>query len=302
MSAPVHTPFTDNVLPWMAEQRAAGRKTALATLVNVEGRAPRPLGAQVAIDEDGAFVGLISGGCVEPALARDAVAALAHGESRLIRYGEGSPYVDIKLPCGSGIDIFIDACFSDALLAEALAMLSARAPFRLMIDTQGGASFILRDAAEAAACASDVSPFMRAYPPEPVVYVFGDHPAAQATMELLAIAGFRAESADAAQLSAVTAHADEWSAAALFYHDHADEPDLLGALIDKPLFFLGAMGSTTTHAQRLNALSAHGCSDAELARIQGPIGEPIAAATPPEIGVAVTASIIKAWRQKLSAP
>ena len=60
------------------------------------------------------------------------------------------------------------------------------------------------------------------------------------------------------------------------------------------------MGSASTHEQRLDALRARGCGDVELARIQGPIGEPIAAATPPEIGVAVTASIIKAWRQKLS--
>lgn len=301
MSASVIAPFTDNVLPWMAERRALGRKTALASLVHVEGRAPRPLGSQLAIDETGEYVGLISGGCVEAALAREAVQALQRGENRLIRYGEGSAYIDIKLPCGSGIDIFIDAGFGDALLSEALALQEARKPFRLLINMRSGVSTISRDQVSVAG-AADADIFTRYYAPAPIIHLFGDHPAAHATAGLLAIAGYRSEHSDAAEAAALAAHADEWSAAALFYHDHADEPGMLDALLTPPLFFLGAMGGRATHAQRLEALRARGRSEDALARIQGPIGEPIAAATPPEIGVAVTASIIKAWRHKLSEP
>uniref|UniRef100_UPI00147016C3 XdhC family protein n=1 Tax=Streptomyces yerevanensis TaxID=66378 RepID=UPI00147016C3 len=45
----------------------AARPFALATVVDVTGSAPLPVGTSVAVDEDGNAVGSISGGCVEGA-------------------------------------------------------------------------------------------------------------------------------------------------------------------------------------------------------------------------------------------
>ena len=45
--------------------RAAGRRVALGTIVKTWGSAPRPVGAMVAIRDDGQVVGSVSGGCVE---------------------------------------------------------------------------------------------------------------------------------------------------------------------------------------------------------------------------------------------
>jgi xanthine dehydrogenase accessory factor len=64
------------VLPFLDEAMAQGQRVALVTLVGVSGSSPRPLGSQLAVREDGASVGLISGGCVEPSLVLDAVQAI----------------------------------------------------------------------------------------------------------------------------------------------------------------------------------------------------------------------------------
>ena len=47
---------------------AAGKRSAVATVVAIKRSAPRPLGAKMAVCEDGAITGMVSGGCVEGAV------------------------------------------------------------------------------------------------------------------------------------------------------------------------------------------------------------------------------------------
>ena len=84
-----------------------GERCALVTLVGVNGNAPRAEGAQMAVCESGRWAGYISGGCLEQAIALEAVDAIKAGKPKLLRYGKGSPYLDIRLPCGSGLDVFV---------------------------------------------------------------------------------------------------------------------------------------------------------------------------------------------------
>lgn len=81
-------------------------RCALVTLVSIEGSSPRPLGAQMAVSETGDWVGYLSGGCIERTVVTEALDALALGRNRRVRYGKGSPYIDINLPCGSAIELF----------------------------------------------------------------------------------------------------------------------------------------------------------------------------------------------------
>lgn len=90
----------ENVLPRLLDWRRRGLRTALATLVAIDGSFPRALGAQMAIAEDGSAAGYISGGCLEGALISEAQDAMAEHKNRLVRYGKGSKYFDIVLPCG----------------------------------------------------------------------------------------------------------------------------------------------------------------------------------------------------------
>ncbi len=82
----------------------------------------------------------------------------------------------------------------------------------------------------------------------------------------------------------------------LLTHDpKLDDPALNVALRSKA-FYLGALGSTRTHAKRVERMKAAGFSDAELARLHAPIGLDIKAAGPAEIAVSILAEVIAELR------
>src|SRR5262245_37550108 len=64
-----------------------GKQVAIATVVETWGSSPRPPGSQLVIDESGAFVGSVSGGCIEGAVVTEALAAMADGRPRLLEFG-----------------------------------------------------------------------------------------------------------------------------------------------------------------------------------------------------------------------
>src|SRR5947199_9434321 len=68
--------------------RKQGRRVALGTIVKTWGSAPRPVGAMVAIRDDGQVVGSVSGGCVEDDLI-DKVKSrvVAATKPELVTYG-----------------------------------------------------------------------------------------------------------------------------------------------------------------------------------------------------------------------
>ncbi|MEM6366654.1 MAG: XdhC family protein, partial [Planctomycetota bacterium] len=95
----------DNVLPFYAAKAAQGQRVCLVTQFKSDGASPRPVGSQIAVSEDGENFGFITGGCAESAIVHEALIAIRERQSRMIRIGSDSPWFDIKLPCGAGIDI-----------------------------------------------------------------------------------------------------------------------------------------------------------------------------------------------------
>jgi len=93
---------------------------------------------------------------------------------------------------------------------------------------------------------------------------------------------------------------DARTAVVLLTHDpKIDDPALL-AVLPTAAFYIGALGSTRTHAKRLQRLSEAGVEEAARTRIRGPAGLPIGARTPAEIAVSVLAEMTQALR--LSGP
>jgi xanthine dehydrogenase accessory factor len=82
---------------------------------------------------------------------------------------------------------------------------------------------------------------------------------------------------------------------ALAHDPKLDDPGLITALKSK-CFYIGALGSKKTHAGRLERLRAEGFSQADLARIHGPIGLDIGARSPAEIAVSILAEITQTLR------
>ena len=75
---------------------------ALAFVVAANGPSYRPVGALMTISVQGKRQGSLSSGCVEDDITRHALDALEKGQMLLLKYGKGSPYFDITLPCGGG--------------------------------------------------------------------------------------------------------------------------------------------------------------------------------------------------------
>jgi len=89
--------------------RDAGRGVALATVVSTWGSSPRPTGSQLAVDEAGAFVGSVSGGCIEGAVIQEAIAAIADGEPRLLDFGVTNEQAwEVGLACGGRVQVLVE--------------------------------------------------------------------------------------------------------------------------------------------------------------------------------------------------
>jgi xanthine/CO dehydrogenase XdhC/CoxF family maturation factor len=86
-----------------------GLGVALATVVTTWGSAPRPVGSHLAVNERGEFVGSVSGGCIEGAVVREAVASIQDGKPRLLEYGVTHDRAwEVGLACGGTIQVYVE--------------------------------------------------------------------------------------------------------------------------------------------------------------------------------------------------
>ena len=89
--------------------RSQGKDVAIATVVKVYGSAPRPLGAKMAVSQDGEMVGSVSGGCVEGAVIQEALQVLQTGTPKLVPFGISDEAAwDVGLACGGTIEVFVE--------------------------------------------------------------------------------------------------------------------------------------------------------------------------------------------------
>ena len=308
--------FSEYVLTDFLRWRSAGKRAALLTLYNVEPTGPRPAGSQMAVSEDGDFVGFLSGGCVEGALVEEAKSVMEAGENRSIRYGVNSPYFDIELPCGSAIDVYIDVTVSDETAAHLLADIERRQPVRLLTDMRDGSSRIAASDGDSSRLQllRDGETFDRLYRPQLRLVVAGKGPVTAATAEIARAAGMDVhvittedEIADACTASGATVTKtlksnviDAWTACATLFHEHELETPLLAAAMRSDAFYIGALGSRTTHAERTARFLADGFSEHELARIKGPLGISIGSRNPPEIAISLVAEVLQTYRARFA--
>jgi xanthine/CO dehydrogenase XdhC/CoxF family maturation factor len=100
---------TAEIMEQAARWREAGKGVALATVVNTWGSSPRPTGSKLAVDDEGAFVGSVSGGCVEGAVVEEAMAAIRDGRPRLLDFGVSDEQAwEVGLACGGKIEVFVE--------------------------------------------------------------------------------------------------------------------------------------------------------------------------------------------------
>ncbi|MEO0997797.1 MAG: XdhC family protein [Pseudomonadota bacterium] len=306
----------DYVVPALGRMLAAGERVCLATLVQTDGSSPRPCGSQMAVAESGEFLGYLTGGCAEQAIADEGLRAIHNGSGHAMRFGVGSPYLDIQLPCGAGIDVWFDPSIDAAALREIDAARAARQTPALVTATRGGA----KAAVSMTADVLDAGSFRRWYPPLRRLLIVGAGPivtslarqaaATEQAVEVLtpdaqtaaatAAAGVEVDTlGDPAQLDAAVL--DAHTAAVLLFHEHEREPELLTRLLHSACYYVGALGSPRTHAVRLEALRRHGVDETLLGRIHGPVGLDIGARTPAEIAIAILAEMTRVYQRNAPA-
>ncbi len=309
---------------WMG----AKRKVALATVTRTWGSAPRPAGSQMAVRDDGAFSGSVSGGCVEGSVIAEAEAALSDGKARNLKFGVSNEDAwAVGLACGGTIEIHVAPVLAAPQQSAIAALKKARDEKRavaLATDLASGESRVLypgeagTGALEEAARlqarrdesgtveADGKSWFLTLFNPPLDLAIIGAVHIAQPLSRIASLADYAVRIIDPRTAFATQERfpgatlSHDWpdealanapltarSAIVALTHDpKLDDPALIAAL-KSPAFYIGALGSRTTHARRLERLTAQGFAGRELARIHGPIGLDIGARSPAEIAVAI---------------
>jgi xanthine dehydrogenase accessory factor len=95
----------DTIDAWLAQDK----RVALATVVTAEGSTPRPVGAMLALTEDGHLAGSVSGGCIESDVYEHALEVLETGKPQMLRYGFTEDMAfEIGLACGGSVQVYIE--------------------------------------------------------------------------------------------------------------------------------------------------------------------------------------------------
>ncbi len=295
-----------------------GRKPALVTVLSVWGSAPRPAGSHLICDEQGNFEGSVSGGCIEAEVIAQAAEVLQQNEPRDLAFGVSDEDAwAAGLSCGGTIRLLITPY--DAELHRQVSQIIQAQASRRQITARtdlatGQISFIPAPDSAKITLLDDTS-FIRTYRPRPHILVTGAVHIAQALAQMAQITGYdltildpRTGFATPERFPATQINTqwpedffrhnqpDNFTAiAALSHIPHIDDPALIAALASD-CFYIGALGSRKTHAQRLERLTAAGFSTDELTRIHAPIGLAISAQEPAEIAAAILAEIIEAYR------
>jgi xanthine dehydrogenase accessory factor len=97
------------ILPDVRRWKARGERYAVATVIATRRSAPRPVGAKLAVSEQGEMAGSVSGGCVENEVYGCAREILDGARPRLLTYGISDDLAfSVGLPCGGEIDVFVE--------------------------------------------------------------------------------------------------------------------------------------------------------------------------------------------------
>lgn len=293
----------------------AGHRFALVTVARTWGSAPRPPGAWMALRDDGQVQGSVSGGCIED----DLIARMAAGEFRgtrpfVQRYGVTVDEARrFGLPCGGTLELVIEPA-PDAAALDELARRTAAGELALRTVDLDSGTVAIRDGCRSDALAWDGRRLTTLHGPAWRLLIIGAGQISRILASMAQALDYQVwvcdprveysggwDVAGATLLPGMPDNAvvdlglDPRSAVVALTHDpKLDDMALLEAL-KSPAFYVGALGSRANSARRRERLRQHfDLSDAEVARLHGPVGLPIGSRTPPEIAVSILAEMTAA--------
>ncbi|MEM6660881.1 MAG: XdhC family protein [Pseudomonadota bacterium] len=312
----------------------AGKGAALATVIETWGSAPRPVGAQLAVSGDAELVGSVSGGCVEAAVVAEALDALETGTSQILTFGvSDEDAFAVGLTCGGTIRVMVEPVggengLAPVLLSDVCAARAERSAIAVLTDTStwvrkrldfSDAPSVFGDGRSGFLSDDQVFTWL-SNPPLRLAIVGGAH-IAQPLVQMAKMTGYDVTVIDPRDAFASETRFPDvpllnlWPDQALEEHglDHRtalvtlthdpklDDPAIRAAL-RSDVFYIGCLGSTRTHAKRVARLSDDGFSEAEIARLDAPVGLNIGAKSPAEIAVSIMAELTERLRRPTSRP
>jgi len=299
-----------DVLERALEWRRGGRRVWLVTVAQTFGASPRPPGSLAAIRDDGILVGSVSGGCIED----DLVARreeYAGRKPQFARYGVTADEARrFGLPCGGELEIIIEPEVGAESIATLLAQISEGRIVARHVDLATGAwSFDRADPNDE--CERTATRFTSVHGPRWRMLVIGASEIAHYLAEVAATVDYQVFVCDPREeyRAAWRARDSRWidgmpddavlafkpdghSVILTVSHDpKLDDMALLEAL-KSDAYYVGAVGSSRTNAERRKRLADFDLTAQQIARLRGPVGLSIGSRTPPEIALAILADLV----------
>jgi xanthine dehydrogenase accessory factor len=301
--------------------RKAGHRVTLGTIVKTWGSAPRPVGAMVAIRDDGQVSGSVSGGCVEDDLIDKVKSgSVAADKPQLITYGvTNEEATRWGLPCGGTLQVVLEPVTQASAIESLLESIGSQQLVLRRLDMESGRSTFQaghgQDALE-----FDGKVLSAVYGPRWRLVLIGGGQLTRYLAEMAKMLDYhvtvvdpRSEYADGWDVAGVglerdmpddviaRMNLDGHSAVVALTHDpKLDDLALLEAL-KSAAFYVGAIGSKKNNDARRERLRGFDLSEQEIARLRGPVGLYIGSKTPPEIAIAILAEMT-AVRHGVSEP
>ena len=302
-----------DILKFAIAETDKGHLCVLAVIAHIEGPSARAVGTMMAISNAGQYAGYVSNGCVDADIAHHALRFLDGSEKkRRVRYGAGSPFLDIRLPCGGAIEIEFIARPDRQIMADIVTRLEQRQSVSFSINDIGQIAHTPSNAGQIA-----TANILTYLPPLQVAIAGrGEEVIALSRLARAAHYGVSVYSPDQDVLDVCETHGthtsllqsisstpdfpnDPWSAIICLFHEHEWETDLLASAVKTQCFYIGAMGSPRTHATRLDALRRRGVDEGNLQRIRGPIGLIPSVRDASKLGISALAEIVDLYGSQL---
>ena len=306
------------VLRALRDWRLAGRRALLVTVVRTWGSSPRPVGSIMALREDGAVVGSVSGGCIEDDLIARYTQPDAHDalpRDRAVQFAKYGITADeahrFGLPCGGTLELLLEFDPDAQLLEQLVQQLDAGRLVHRRVGLDDG-RVQLQPAQAPAELVLDDRALTNTFGPEYRMLIIGAGQMSEYLATMALFCGFavtvcdpREEyrgSFDVPGARLVASMPDDTVAemrpdartcvVALTHDPKLDDLALLQAL-ETPAFYIGAIGSRRNNAARRRRMIEHlEQTEESLARLRGPVGIHIGSKTPPEIAVSVMAEVL----------
>ena len=300
-----------DVLKHSAEWLDAGRRVLLVTVVKTWGSSPRPPGAMLAVRDDGHVVGSVSGGCIEDDLIdRTHRLGMTQKQVEVVTYGVSADEARrFGLPCGGTLQLVAEPLTRESGMRALLREIEAGHLTARRLDVLTGEA-TLHPARATDGLTFDGKTLMTVHGPRFRMLVIG---ASQLSKYLAQIAvGLdyqvtvcdpREEYTETWDIPGVTVvrtmpddtvramRLDERCAVVALTHDPKLDDMALMEALKSPAFYVGALGSRANNAKRRVRLLEVDVTEAELARLHGPVGLFIGSRTPPEIAVSILAEV-----------